>query len=65
MTDLRIRRYVWHEIISILLPFVKSKIQSNPYQEAVTLKFTLVWDSGKIEDRAKISTEPLFREIVK
>ena len=41
-------------------PFCKSKISSNPYREVVTLKFTLVWDSGEIEDRAEIFTGPLF-----
>ena len=46
-------------------PFCKSKISSNPYREVVTLKFTLVWDSGEIEDRAKISAKLLFWEIVK
>ena len=43
----------------------ESKIQSNPNREAVTLKFTLIWNSGEIEDRAKIFTEFLFQEIVK
>ena len=43
----------------------KSKIQSNPYREAFTLKFTLVWNFGKIEDRAKISTNLFSQKIVK
>ena len=32
----------------------------DPYLEAVTLRFTFVWNAGKIEDRAKISMEFLF-----
>ena len=46
-------------------PLCKIKIQSNPYREAVTLKFTLAWNFGKIEDRAKIFTELISKEIVK
>ena len=65
MTKLRVKGDVWHGIISELYPFLKSKIWSNPYREPVTLKSTLAWDFGEIEDRAKISTEPIFREIVK
>ena len=58
MTNLQIEKYVWHEIIRKLSPFVKSNLY--PYQEAVTLKFALVWDSEEIKDRAKIFTGPLF-----
>ena len=43
----------------------KVKFKSNPYRETVTLKSTFAWDFGKIEDQAKIFTEPLFQEIVK
>ena len=39
---------------------LKSELLSNPYLEAVALKFILIWDFEEIEDRAKISTEPLF-----
>ena len=35
----------------------KSKIENDPYREAVILKFTLIWNFGKIKDWAKISTE--------
>ena len=42
--------------------FVKSKPQSNPYREAVTLKFALVWNPGEVEDRAKTSTRLPFRD---
>ena len=38
----------------------QSKIQNNPYWEAVILKFTLTWNFGEIEDRAKISTKLHF-----
>ena len=63
--DLRVKRYIWHEIINKLSPFAKSKIWSNPYREAVTLKSILAWDPREIEDWAKISTGLLFRKIVK
>ena len=42
--------------------FTKIKL-SNPYLEAVTLKFIFVWNTGEIEDRAKIFTEFLFPKI--
>ena len=64
MVDLRVKKYVWHEITS-RLSFIESEIQSNPYRETIILKYTLVWNSGEIEDRAKISTELLSGEIVK
>ena len=60
MTNLRFERYIWHGIIRKLSPFVKSRLQSNPYRKTVALKSTLIWDSEEIEDRAKISAEPLF-----
>ena len=39
----------------------ESKIQSNSYREAVTLKLTSIWNSGEIEDRTKIFTKFLFQ----
>ena len=41
-------------------PLLKSELESNPYLEAVALKFTLIWDSEEIEDRTKIFAKPLF-----
>ena len=52
-------------IISKPSLFPKVKFKVNFYREAVTLKSTLAWNSGEIEDQAKISTELLSQEIVK
>ena len=52
------------EIISKPSPFTKVKLKWPPYRETVVLESTFVWNSGEIEDRAKISTEFFFWEIV-
>ena len=51
--------YIPRLLVDFLL--FESKIQSNPYREAVTLKLTSIWNFEKIEDRAKISTKSLFQ----
>ena len=56
--------YKWHGIIRKLSPFIKSRLKSNPYREAVTLKFTLSWDPGEIEDQARISTRPFSKDCI-
>ena len=36
----------------------------DPYLEIVNLSFIFTWDYGKIEDRTKVSTSPLFEGLL-
>ena len=40
--------------------FVRNELKVGPYLETVNVSFTFIWDDRKIEDRAKVSTSPLF-----
>ena len=35
-----------------------------PYLEAVNLSFIFTWGDGETEDRASVSTSPLFKELL-
>ena len=36
----------------------------DPYLEAVNLSFIFTWGDGKIEDRVKVFTSPLFEGLL-
>ena len=43
---------------------VKNELKVTPILEAVNLSFTFTWDDGEIENRAKVSTSPLFEGLL-
>ena len=57
MIVINLQYYVMIRFLLTYFYLYESKIWNNPYREAVILKFTLIWNSEKIEDQAKIFTE--------
>ena len=50
---------IWPEIL-----FRNKSAQGDPYLEVVNLNFIFTWDDGETEDRAKVSTSPLFEGLL-
>ena len=44
-----------------MILFCYKWVQGDPYLEAVNLNFIFTWGDGETEDRAKVSTSPLFK----
>ena len=52
--------FAYSEIIWSIILFRCKWVQGDPYLEAVNLEFIFTWGDEETEDRAKVSTSPLF-----